>query len=70
MPRRPRRFVVYTRSGPKRHVAPDGNRYTFCGREHMGFTVPSTGAPVARYQPHMAEGACRICVRLATRGDR
>jgi hypothetical protein len=58
-------YVVWTRSGSRRHAATAGSRYTFCGREHMGFVSPTSGAPAPRFAPHIArqDGTCRICIQ-------
>lgn len=60
-------YVVWTRSGARRHAARDGSRTTLCGREHMGFTSPASGARAPRFAPHIArqDGTCRICIQEA-----
>jgi hypothetical protein len=57
--------VVWTRSGSRRHAALAGKPTTLCGREHMGFAAPTSGAPSPRFAPHVArqDGTCRVCIR-------
>lgn len=65
-------YVVWTRSGGRRHAAREASRYTLCGREHMGFMSPASGAPSPRFAPHIARqvGTCRICAQEAEREPR
>lgn len=64
-----RLYQVWTLSGLLPHIAREGSIYTLCGREHMGFRLPRSGASVPRYIRSRAGITCKVCVKEAQRHD-
>jgi hypothetical protein len=62
-------YVVFTRTGGKRHVTSGDRSLTLCGREHMGHRSPASGREGKRYTASLAsdETICRICRQEAAR---
>jgi hypothetical protein len=65
-------YTVWTRTGLLRHAARDEAHYTLCGREHLGFVAPHSGARTPRFVPYITRQgpACRICIKEAGRDSR